>query len=435
MLAHKIGRHIIPVVEKFTELGLILEYAAQGRRAAADRHARQAGGARRRPLAGVRRLPLEVRPDGRRKSARASKSSSSAACRTASSSCTSISAARSPTFATSRGALNEAARVYVELHARRRGPRVPRRRRRAGRRLRRLADRLRIAASTTRCRNTPTTSSFTSRASATRRACRIRRSSPRAGGPSSPTTACWSSTCWASPGFDESDVPQRDRRRRRAADRRSVRHRISDLTTHNLLESYHDAQQALDMAMNLFNGGYLPHRSAQPRRELCSGRSAARCCKLVPATGLRARRSAGARRAALGHLLLQLLAVPVDARQLGDQAAVSRDADPSAERAADAPAVLGDITCDSDGKIDQFIDRRDVQAHAARCTRSTASPTTWARSCSAPIRKSSATCTTCSATPTPCTSASTAGDVVLETVIKGDTVREVLDYVEFDAEC
>ena len=24
-------------------------------------------------------------------------------------------------------------------------------------------------------------------------------------------------------------------------------------------------------------------------------------------------------------------------------------------------AVLGDITCDSDGKIDQFIDRRDVK--------------------------------------------------------------------------
>jgi arginine decarboxylase len=41
--------------------------------------------------------------------------------------------------------------------------------------------------------------------------------------------------------------------------------------------------------------------------------------------------------------------------------------------------VLGDITCDSDGKIDQFIDRRDVKKtlplHA-----STASPTTSASS-------------------------------------------------------
>ena len=31
-----------------------------------------------------------------------------------------------------------------------------------------------------------------------------------------------------------------------------------NLTARNALESYHDAQQALDMALNLFNGGYLP---------------------------------------------------------------------------------------------------------------------------------------------------------------------------------
>ena len=32
----------------------------------------------------------------------------------------------------------------------------------------------------------------------------------------------------------------------------------TNLTVRNALESYHDAQQALDMAMNLFTGGYLP---------------------------------------------------------------------------------------------------------------------------------------------------------------------------------
>jgi arginine decarboxylase len=31
-----------------------------------------------------------------------------------------------------------------------------------------------------------------------------------------------------------------------------------NLTLRNALESYHDAQQALDMALNLFSGGYLP---------------------------------------------------------------------------------------------------------------------------------------------------------------------------------
>ena len=54
MLAQKIGRNIIPVVEKYTELELILEVRREGRRPAADRHARQAGRARRRPLAGRR---------------------------------------------------------------------------------------------------------------------------------------------------------------------------------------------------------------------------------------------------------------------------------------------------------------------------------------------------------------------------------------------
>ena len=42
-------------------------------------------------------------------------------------------------------------------------------------------------------------------------------------------------------------------------------------------------------------------------------------------------------------------------------------------------AVLADITCDSDGKIDHFIDRRDVR-RCSSCTRSTATTTTWASS-------------------------------------------------------
>ena len=98
-------------------------------------------------------------------------------------------------------------------------------------------------------------------------------------------------------------------------------------------------------------------------------------------------------------------------------------------------AVLGDITCDSDGKIDQFIDRRDVKRtlplHAVQRRTRTTSACSW----SAPTRKSWATCTTSSATRTPSTSASTAtATSCSRRVIKGDTVREVLDYVEFDAE-
>ena len=66
-------------------------------------------------------------------------------------------------------------------------------------------------------------------------------------------------------------------------------------------------------------------------------------------------------------------------------------------------AVLGDISCDSDGKVDQFIDRRDVKKMLPLHTSHGSALLPWRRSWWAPIRKSSATCTTCSATPMPCT--------------------------------
>ena len=96
--------------------------------------------------------------------------------------------------------------------------------------------------------------------------------------------------------------------------------------------------------------------------------------------------------------------------------------------------MLGDITCDSDGKLDRFVDRRDVKKtlplHAA-----SGAPYYLACSWSGHIRRSSATCTTCSATRTRCTSASIRMERHGSTrLIKGDTVKEVLDYVEFDAE-
>ena len=68
-------------------------------------------------------------------------------------------------------------------------------------------------------------------------------------------------------------------------------------------------------------------------------------------------------------------------------------------------AVLADITCDSDGKIDRFvhprITKRTLEVH--ELTRR-ASRTTWRPSWSAPIRKPSGICTIYSATPMWCTS-------------------------------
>jgi arginine decarboxylase len=54
----------------------------------------------------------------------------------------------------------------------------------------------------------------------------------------------------------------------------------------------------------------------------------------LQAVGVRAGGTRGARGIPLRHLFLQLLPLPVDPRQLGDQAALSRDADSPAQRAA-----------------------------------------------------------------------------------------------------
>ncbi|MCK7583615.1 MAG: hypothetical protein MZV65_54245 [Chromatiales bacterium] len=75
--------------------------------------------------------------------------------------------------------------------------------------------------------------------------------------------------------------------------------------------------------------------------------------------------------------------------------------------------------------------RRTLPLHALRA----ASPTTLASSWSAPIRRFSATCTTCSATPTRCMSRPTAdGGFRLSQPLRGDTVDSVLRFVHFDAE-
>ncbi len=137
-------------------------------------------------------------------------------------------------------------------------------------------------------------------------------------------------------GFGEEEIPQNGHGDELEQPLVDLKETYQNLTARNALESYHDAQQALDMALNLFNGGYLPLEQRCQAETLfwaiCREAAQAR-----PADGRGAGRSAGPRRHARRHVLLQLLAVPVDPRLVGDQAALPGDADPPAERAADAP--------------------------------------------------------------------------------------------------
>jgi arginine decarboxylase len=208
----------------------------------------------------------------------------------------------------------------------------------------------------------------------------------------------------------------------------------NNLTTRNALESYHDAQQALDMALNLFSGGYLPLEQRCQAETLYWAISSK-----------------------LQKIVQQMDEVPEDLQGLDDQLSSTYFCNFSLfqsipdswaikqlfpvlpiHRLNERPtehAVLGDITCDSDGKIDQFIDRRDVKRTLPLHTIDDHQPymigvflvgayqeilgdmhNLFGDTHAVHVRLDAE------------------GNVVLEALIKGDTVKEVLDYVEFDPE-
>ncbi|MBM3807756.1 MAG: biosynthetic arginine decarboxylase [Acidimicrobiia bacterium] len=133
-----------------------------------------------------------------------------------------------------------------------------------------------------------------------------------------------------------------------------------NVTQRNALESYHDAQQALDMAMNLFSGGYLTldQRShaenlyfaiCEKIHKLCQGMAD------VP-EDLQALEELLSDTYFCNFSLFQSIPDSWAIKQLFPVMPIHR----LNERPVNH-AVLSDITCDSDGKLDQFIDRRDVK--------------------------------------------------------------------------
>jgi arginine decarboxylase len=113
-----------------------------------------------------------------------------------------------------------------------------------------------------------------------------------------------------------------------------------EVSRKNVLESYHDALEYKEEALQLFNLGNL----SLIDRVVAEDVFWAICQKLLKivrehARGARGAGGPGAR--AVGHLLLQLLDVPVAARHLGDRPAVPDHADPPPGRGADAAGGAG----------------------------------------------------------------------------------------------
>jgi len=202
------------------------------------------------------------------------------------------------------------------------------------------------------------------------------------------------------------------------------------LNARNLLESYHDAQQALDQALNLFSLGYLP----LDQRALAETLYWKICHRIHRMTGeldetpeeLENLDSLLSDTYFCNFSLFQSMPDSWAIKQLFPLMPIHRlDEGPT------RPAVLGDITCDSDGKVDQFIDRRDVKRTLPLHPYRGAPYYLGAFLIGAYQEILGDLHNLFGDTNAVHVRLSESGEVILDTVVKGDTVREVLNYVQF----
>jgi arginine decarboxylase len=206
------------------------------------------------------------------------------------------------------------------------------------------------------------------------------------------------------------------------------------LSAKNLLESYHDSQQALDQALNLFSLGYLPIEQRCLAENLYWSISR-RIQKLARELDDFPEEFEGldamlADTYFCNFSLFQSMPDSWAIKQLFPIMPIHRlDERPTQN------AVLGDITCDSDGKVDQFIDRRDVKRTLPL------HPFTGAQEyylgsflLGAYQEILGDLHNLFGDTNAVHVKLNEAGDVILDAVIKGDTVREVLKYVQFNVD-
>jgi arginine decarboxylase len=203
------------------------------------------------------------------------------------------------------------------------------------------------------------------------------------------------------------------------------------VTARNVLESYHDAQQAMDVGMTLFSTGYL----SLDQRALAENLFWAICRKIKRLTEqldfvpeeLEGLDTLLSDTYFCNFSLFQSMPDSWAIKQLFPVMPIHR-----LEQRPTRHAVLGDITCDSDGKIDQFIDRRDVK-RTIRLHQFDGQPYYLAAFLIGAYQEILGDLHNLFGdTNTVHIDCSPAGEVIIEAMVKGDTVREVLDYVEFE---
>jgi arginine decarboxylase len=206
-----------------------------------------------------------------------------------------------------------------------------------------------------------------------------------------------------------------------------------DLSKKNFLEGYHDAVQSVDEVLNLFNLGYLTIELRSVAEQIFW----AVCGKLLKIVReleyvpeeLHGLDSMLSDTYFCNFSIFQSMPDSWAINQLFPIMPIHRLNEPPTRQ-----AVLGDVTCDSDGKIDQFIDLRDVrntlQLHAydGRPYYLGAFLLGAYQEILGDLHNLFGD------TNAVHVSIDEDGEFNLDTVIKGDTVREVLNYVQYSSD-
>jgi len=205
------------------------------------------------------------------------------------------------------------------------------------------------------------------------------------------------------------------------------------VTERNALETFHDAQAALDTALSLFNTGYMP----LAQRSMAENLFWAICTKLRRITqgmsdvpeDLQSLDESLSDTYFCNFSLFQSIPDSWAIKQLFPVMPIHRLNEKPTNH-----AVLGDITCDSDGKLDRFVDRRDVKRTLPLHATGTAPYYLGVFLVGAYQEILGDLHNLFGDTHAVHVSFDEHGAAKLDALVKGDTVREVLDYVEFDPE-
>ena len=201
----------------------------------------------------------------------------------------------------------------------------------------------------------------------------------------------------------------------------------------NLLETYHDAQQALDSALNLFSLGYLPLE----QRSLSENFYWAICQKILKMAKeldyfpeeLEGLDGLLSDTYFCNFSLFQSMPDSWAVKQLFPIMPIHRLDEPPTRN-----GILGDISCDSDGKVDQFIDRRDVKKTLPLHPFNNGTYILGAFLVGAYQEILGDLHNLFGDTNAVHVSLDENGEVMLDTVVQGDTVREVLNYVQYNSQ-